>query len=127
MATTLITTVTTPEIIEISGVAIAVIPRQDLQLLEVLPQGPVGPSGPVGPEGPIGPQGPQGVGVETTYVHDQTTPVNPWVITHNLNRYPSVTVIDSGGSVVEGDLVYTSANLVTITFSGAFSGKAYLN
>lgn len=127
MATLVTTVVESTESIEVAGITIAVIPRRELQLLEVLPQGPVGPVGPEGPEGPIGPQGPQGVGVATTYIHVQATPANPWEIPHNLNRYPSVTVIDSGDSVVEGDLVYTSANLVTITFSGAFSGKAYLN
>jgi hypothetical protein len=36
-------------------------------------------------------------------------------------------VIDSSGAMVEGDVVYVNANEVTVAFSGAFSGIAYLN
>jgi hypothetical protein len=38
-----------------------------------------------------------------------------------------VAVVDSAGSVVFGDVVYISANVVSITFVAAFGGKAYLN
>jgi hypothetical protein len=51
------------------------------------------------------------------YYHTQGTSSAVWVITHNLGWYPNVTVQDSGGSIVEGE----------ITFTGAFSGKAYLS
>ena len=44
-----------------------------------------------------------------------------------MNKYPSVTVIDSGNNEVVGDIVYTSLNSVVINFSGAFSGTAYFN
>lgn len=50
-----------------------------------------------------------------------------WEIKHDLNKYPSVTVVDSANSVVIGDIVYIDENNVRLTFSGAFSGKAYLN
>lgn len=50
-----------------------------------------------------------------------------WEIKHDLNKYPSVTVVDSANSVVIGDVVYIDENNVRLTFSGAFSGKAYLN
>ncbi len=67
-----------------------------------------------------------------TFTHNQNTSSDTWVITHNLNRFPSVTVIDSGDSVVQGTVVYNSNKQLTITFfSGgsalAFQGKAYLN
>ena len=67
-----------------------------------------------------------------TYTHNQSSTSNTWVITHNLNKYPSVTVIDSADTIVQGTIVYNSANQLTVTFfSGtsalAFSGKAYLN
>ena len=67
-----------------------------------------------------------------TYTHNQSTTSNTWVINHNLNRYPSVTVIDSGGTIVQGTVIYNSNTQLTITFfSGtsalAFQGKAYLN
>ena len=69
---------------------------------------------------------------DITYTHNQTSTSNTWVITHNLNRFPSVTVVDSAGSIVVGTVVYNSNKQLTITFfsSGsalAFQGKAYLN
>ena len=67
-----------------------------------------------------------------TYTHNQSSASATWVITHNLNKHPSVTVVDSGESVIHGEIVYDSKNQVTITFRSneaayAFSGKAYLN
>ena len=60
-----------------------------------------------------------------TYI--KSTPDSVWEITHDLDKYPSVTVVDSAGSVVMGDITYTSKSALTVTFSAAFSGKAYLN
>ena len=65
--------------------------------------------------------------VDKHYEHTQATASATWTITHNLNKFPSITVIDSAGSEVFGDVAYTNSNSLTLTFSGAFSGKAYLN
>ena len=62
-----------------------------------------------------------------TYVHSQMSASDVWDITHNLNKRPGVTVIDSGDSVVMGDITYINDNRLVITFSAPFSGKAYLN
>ena len=62
-----------------------------------------------------------------TYVHSQDTPLTTWSITHNLGKRPSVTVVDSGNTVVFGEVNYVDDNNVTVTFSAGFSGKAYLN
>jgi len=67
-----------------------------------------------------------------TYTYNQSSASDTWVINHNLHRFPSVTVIDSGGTIVQGTVVYNSNKQLTITFfSGgsalAFQGKAYLN
>ena len=67
------------------------------------------------------------VAKENTYIHTQSTASAEWRIQHNLDKYPSVTVVDSAGSVVIGDCQYISRNEVVLTFSGGFSGKAYLN
>ena len=69
---------------------------------------------------------------DITYTHNQSSTSNTWVITHNLHRFPSVTVIDSGGTIVQGTVVYNSNKQLTITFfSGssalATQGKAYMN
>tara|TARA_R110002110_G_scaffold141225_1_gene329102 strand:- start:655 stop:915 length:261 start_codon:yes stop_codon:yes gene_type:complete len=67
-----------------------------------------------------------------TYVHSQTSSSNTWTITHNLSRYPSVTIVDTGNTIVQGSVTYNSVNQLTVTFfSGgsalATTGKAYLN
>jgi hypothetical protein len=62
-----------------------------------------------------------------TYVHHQIAPDTTWVIAHNLDRHPTVTIVDSAGSVVVGDVQYLDSNTVLAQFNAAFSGKAYLN
>lgn len=62
-----------------------------------------------------------------SYTHIQGEASDVWMIEHNMGRYPSVTVVDSAGSAVFGDVTYTNENQLTVTFSVAFSGKAYLN
>ena len=64
---------------------------------------------------------------DKNYVHDQNVASATWVVTHNLEKNASVTVVDSAGTVVQGQVDYDSLNQVTLTFSGAFSGKAYFN
>lgn len=61
------------------------------------------------------------------YEHNQALALATWNINHNLNKNPSVTVIDTGDNQVIGDIVYVDDNNLTINFSSAFSGKAYLN
>lgn len=61
------------------------------------------------------------------YHHVQGTSSATWTINHYLGWNPNVTVQDSGGSVVEGEISYTSVNTLTVTFSGAFRGDAYLS
>jgi hypothetical protein len=82
--------------------------------------------GPAGVQGDVGPQGPPGVG-DANFMFTQGAPAAVWTIVHNLNKHPSVTVVDSSNSEIEGDVVYNNSNELKITFSGAFSGVAYLN
>ena len=63
----------------------------------------------------------------STFTFTQGVPANTWNITHNLNKFPSITVIDTGNTVVTGEYTYIDTNNVTLTFSAAFAGKAYLN
>lgn len=65
--------------------------------------------------------------LDKNFVFDQSTPSATWNIVHNLNKYPSVTVIDSANNMVIGEVHYPSINEVVIIFSGGFSGKAFLN
>ena len=62
-----------------------------------------------------------------TYTWTQGGAASVWTIAHNLGKYPSVTVVDSGGTVVVGKVAYTNNNTLTVTFQASFSGVAYLN
>ena len=64
---------------------------------------------------------------DKNYVHNQVTVSSTWVVAHNLNKFPSVTVVDSAGTTVVGEITHNSINQATITFSAPFSGKAYFN
>jgi hypothetical protein len=86
----------------------------------------------IGTSGPQGPQGPAGAPGEVQYsdlshVHIQSTSSSTWTIVHGLPFIPSIIVVDSAGSVVEGDYSYPNENTVVATFSGGFTGKAYLS
>lgn len=65
--------------------------------------------------------------VSSTYTHTQGIASTTWSITHNLGRYPSVSIVDTGGNIIYGHAQYVSENQITLTFSSAFTGKAYLN
>ena len=93
------------------------------------PQGDIGPQGPpgdTGPQGPQGPAGPMGSG-SYAYIHSQLTPSIIWTIPHNLGGYPNITVVDSGQTMVVGDVQYSDANTIICTFSVPFGGMAYLS
>ena len=62
-----------------------------------------------------------------TFTFNQVVASTTWVINHDLGKFPSITVIDTAGTVVTGEYTYTDNNNVTLTFSAGFAGKAYLN
>lgn len=75
----------------------------------------------------LGESGPQGPSQVVSYVYTQTVPAQTWTINHGLSFVPNIIVVDSAGSVVEGDYIYQDEETIVATFSGAFSGKAYLS
>ena len=62
-----------------------------------------------------------------SYVHNHPAPEDTWIVDHPLNRFPKVSVIDSAGTDVEGAIKYISNKRLIISFSGGFSGTAYLS
>jgi len=58
---------------------------------------------------------------------EQAQAANPWVITHGLGKFPSVTVVNRNNIEVQAKVTHNNDNQVTITFSGATAGKAYFN
>lgn len=80
-----------------------------------------------GTQGPPGPPGIPGSGGDVNYIHDQAVPSTVWTVTHSLNKYPSVTVIDTSSTEVDGTVEYIDLNSLSITFNASFAGKAILN
>ena len=66
-------------------------------------------------------------GGDKHYIHSQETATDMWEVVHNLGKFPAVSVVDSAGTEVEGDVEHLDTNRVRLCFSAAFSGKAYFN
>jgi hypothetical protein len=91
-------------------------------------KGSTGSTGASGTNGTNGVNGVQGAAGKTyqPFLYSQLSPSALWSIRHDLGYFPKVTIVDSGGSEVHGDVSYTDLNSVVINFSAAFSGVAYL-
>lgn len=64
---------------------------------------------------------------DKSFIFTQATASSQWEIDHNLDKYPSVSIVDSGGNEVVGDVTYLTKNKLSVAFTAPFSGKAYLN
>ena len=75
-----------------------------------------------------GPQGPAGAfqPSDIAYTHTQAVSSATWTINHNLGFNPIAVVLDSAGTQVEGAVSYPTVNQMVITFTGAFTGVAYI-
>lgn len=66
------------------------------------------------------------------YRHIQSVPDSVWTINHGLGFYPNVTIVDSTGREVEGEVGWVNQNSLTVSFFGSngpvsFAGEAYLS
>lgn len=84
-------------------------------------------SGNVGDIVRTGVLGPISAGSDKYYRHNQSTASSIWTIVHPLDKYPSVTIVDSAGDEVEGAINYVGLTTIVVSFSAAFSGSAFLN
>jgi len=64
---------------------------------------------------------------DKNYVHNQAVASATWTVQHNLDKFPSCTMVLSTGQQGYGDVTFIDENNLTITFAGAESGKAYIN
>jgi hypothetical protein len=64
---------------------------------------------------------------DSHFVFSQETVSATWNIEHNLNKYPSVTVVDSGDNILLTEVEYTDNNNLVVRFEASTSGKAYMN
>lgn len=69
----------------------------------------------------------KGSGGDKHYVHNQETASDTWEVTHNLSKEPAVTVTDSAGTEVIGDVEYINKNKCILRFQAAFAGRAIFN
>ena len=68
-----------------------------------------------------------GVGGDLNFTFTQAAPALVWIVNHNLGKNPSVSIVDNAGEEVYAQVDYTNLNSLTITFTQAFSGKAFMN
>jgi hypothetical protein len=64
---------------------------------------------------------------DKNFVFNQSVASSTWTVQHNLNKFPSCTMVLSTGQQGYGDVTFIDENNLTITFAGAESGKAYIN
>jgi hypothetical protein len=86
--------------------------------------------GPAGPEGPPGEPGPPGGGSGgggAGFTWTQNVASALWTITHNLGYRPAVSVWDTSNDQVVGEVDHLGPNSLTIAFSVAISGTAYMS
>jgi len=67
-----------------------------------------------------------GVG-DKNFVFNQAVASATWTVQHNLDKFPSCTMVLSTGQQGYGDVTFIDENNLTITFASAESGKAYIN
>ena len=68
-----------------------------------------------------------GGGSDKNFIFTQITPALVWNVNHDLDKFTSVTVVNSSNVVFQAQVVYIDTNNVIITFNSPFAGKAYLN
>ena len=66
-------------------------------------------------------------GFDSHFEFTQGVPATTWDITHNLDKFPSITVVDTANTTVMGSYEYVTKDRVILSFSNQFAGKAFLN
>jgi len=66
-------------------------------------------------------------GFDSHFEFIQGVPATTWDITHNLDKFPSISVVDTADTTVIGSYEYITKNRVILNFSDAFAGRAFLN
>lgn len=64
---------------------------------------------------------------DKTFTFVQSSSSTEWSIQHDMDKYPSVSVVNNNNVLMYGNITYVDTNNLIINFSAGFSGKAYLN
>lgn len=66
-------------------------------------------------------------GEDKTYVHSQKVASDTWNVKHDLNKFPSVSVVDSANTLVVCNIDYINENELVVRSKAPFSGTCYCN
>ncbi len=61
------------------------------------------------------------------YIHIQSDATANWVITHNLDKVPAISIVNEGGIEIFGQITHIDKMVSKIKFSTAMRGRAYCN
>jgi hypothetical protein len=61
-------------------------------------------------------------GLAPDFLHTQNSPASEWIVNHNLGVKPNAAVLDTGGNVVDAQVLHISANQLRVYFSSAQTG-----
>ena len=64
---------------------------------------------------------------DRNYVHTQIEESDIWIIQHNLNKFPTVILVDEDGYTIGGSLKFINSDTVHATFSQPVRGQAFVN
>tara|TARA_B110000285_G_C15048035_1_gene575417 strand:+ start:435 stop:1139 length:705 start_codon:yes stop_codon:yes gene_type:complete len=64
---------------------------------------------------------------DKTFIFNQGVPAVQWVISHNLGKFPAVSVVNNNKVLINGEVIYIDNNNLEVNFSAGFAGQAYLN
>ena len=128
LLTTVSETVGVVEVHDQAGALLTVLhPTVDvIQIVSTELAGPPGAEGPPGPPGVQGDPGPQGIQgpFAPTFEMQFASPSLQWVINHNMDVLPVVTLYDLSGVEISGDITLPDRNTVIVNFAVPIAGTA---
>jgi hypothetical protein len=64
---------------------------------------------------------------DKNFVFEQDTPLQEWIVTHNMNKYPAVTILDTNEKEIIGEIEYIDENSLAVRFNYNLTGKVICN
>ena len=61
------------------------------------------------------------------YTHEQTNASATWIVNHNLDKHPSIEIVDSAGTKIQTNRIHHNKNSLTLYFTSPTTGKVFCN
>jgi len=61
------------------------------------------------------------------YIHVQSDGAIEWVVTHNLDKIPAISIVNESGIEIFGQITHIDKMVSKIKFSEMMRGRAYCN